>query len=117
MAESITPTIPPEINFLHKQYQHLHSSEGVGRAITRSGNAPDRLLPVDKLKIFLDFLKNKVCDEDPDKEQHKLAVMKRYLHQEYVIKPADIPLAYWDNQVRMEREGGDRNEHSASRSC
>jgi len=60
--------------------------------------------PAEKLKAWFEVLEKTHLShsEDPQVMQR----IKEYYHQEHVIKPEDIPEAYFDNQRRLAREQG-----------
>ena len=95
-------------NFLKQKYD-LHNAPEVEtaakRAETRSGEKVPQN-PADRIQNYLDRFKEITDRKDPDKLEHGIDALKRLLHNKFVIKPEEIPAAYFDSIKRKHREEG-----------
>lgn len=99
------------LDFLAEKYKNppLHASPEVKTVALRTKRetgkkVPDR--PDERIQNYLDYLKDSVSEDNPHKREEKLARFKQVLYGKYVIKPGEIPEAYFDNQRRITREQG-----------
>ena len=85
---------------ISKVYSNLHNSDRVLKASNVSDKKRERLL-----KYFerLEELHNKVSET---KSVNGEKLLKSFYYDLYVIKPENIPDAYFQNQVRLARERG-----------
>ena len=88
------------LDMISKVYTNLHNSDRVLRASNVSDKKRKRLL-----KYFerLEELHNKVSET---KSVNGEKLLKSFYYDLYVIKPENIPDAYFQNQVRLARERG-----------
>ena len=88
------------LDMISKVYTNLHNSDRVLRASNVSDKKRERLL-----KYFerLEELHNKVAKT---KSVNGEKLLKSFYYDLYVIKPENIPDAYFQNQVRLARERG-----------
>ena len=88
------------LDMISKIYTNLHNSDRVLRASNVSDKKRERLL-----KYFerLEELHNKVSET---KSVNGEKLLKSFYYDLYVIKPENIPDAYFQNQVRLARERG-----------
>ena len=88
------------LDMISKVYTNLHNSDRVLRASNVSDKKRERLL-----KYFerLEELHNKVAKT---KSVTGEKLLKNFYYDLYVIKPENIPDAYFQNQVRLARERG-----------
>ena len=88
------------LDMISKVYSNLHNSDRVLKASNVSYKKRERLL-----KYFerLEELHNKVSET---KSVNGEKLLKSFYYDLYVIKPENIPDAYFQNQVRLARERG-----------
>lgn len=88
------------LDMISKIYNNLHNSDRVLKASNVSDKKRERLL-----KYFerLEELHNKVSKT---KSVNGEKLLKSFYYDLYVIKPENIPDAYFQNQVRLARERG-----------
>ena len=88
------------LDMISKVYSNLHNSDRVLKASDVSDKKRERLL-----KYFerLEELHNKVSKT---KSVNGEKLLKSFYYDLYVIKPENIPDAYFQNQVRLARERG-----------
>ena len=88
------------LDMISKVYSNLHNSDRVLKASNVSDKKRERLL-----KYFerLEELHNKVSET---KSVNGEKLLKSFYYDLYVIKPENIPDAYFQNQVRLARERG-----------
>ena len=88
------------LDMISKVYSNLHNSDRVLKASNVSDKKRERLL-----KYFerLEELHNKVAKT---KSVNGEKLLKSFYYDLYVIKPENIPDAYFQNQVRLARERG-----------
>ncbi len=70
-------------------------------------------LPKDRIQTYLDRLQGILepatregSDEDFDRADRNLSLIKNALHKNFVIKEGEIPESYWDAQKRIARDEG-----------
>ena len=88
------------LDMISKVYTNLHNSDRVLRASNISDKKRERLL-----KYFerLEELHNRVSET---RSVNGEKLLKSFYYDLYVIKPENIPDAYFQNQVRLARERG-----------
>ena len=88
------------LDMISKVYSNLHNSDRVLKASNVSDKKRERLL-----KYFerLEDLHNKVSET---KSVNGEKLLKSFYYDLYVIKPENIPDAYFQNQIRLARERG-----------
>jgi len=88
------------LDMISKVYSNLHNSDRVLKASNVSDKKRERLL-----KYFerLEELHNRVSET---KSVNGEKLLKSFYYDLYVIKPENIPDAYFQNQVRLARERG-----------
>ena len=88
------------LDMISKVYTNLHNSDRVLRASNVSDKKRERLL-----KYFerLEELHNRVSEA---RSVNGEKLLKSFYYDLYVIKPENIPDAYFQNQVRLARERG-----------
>ena len=88
------------LDMISKVYSNLHNSDRVLKASNVSDKKRERLL-----KYFerLEELHNKVSKT---KSVNGEKLLKSFYYDLYVIKPENIPDAYFQNQIRLARERG-----------
>ncbi len=95
--------------FLKKIYQNLGASEEVARIAERTKvqtgeRVPER--PEDRIQNYLDYLRESLDPSDSHRREEKLGRFKQTLYDKNVIKPDEIPEAYFNTQRRLAREQG-----------
>lgn len=98
----------PGPEFLKQKYD-LHNSSEVKSAANRTEHRTGEKLPHDaesQIQNYLDRLKEITDRENPDESERLIGKLKDILHDRYVIKPEEIPEAYFENQREMARELG-----------
>ncbi|MBI2552737.1 hypothetical protein HYW17_05560 [Candidatus Uhrbacteria bacterium] len=100
--------MPERPGFLHKKYRDLAKSAEVQDIIdfTRPGEPIPPTKPDERIQAYLDFLKNLV--ERPDEQERERGIdgIKQSLYARHVIKPAEIPEAYFQSIIARHREEG-----------
>ena len=88
------------LDMISKVYTNLHNSDRVLKASNVSDKKRERLL-----KYFerLEELHNRVSET---RSVNGEKLLKSFYYDLYVIKPENIPAAYFQNQVRLARERG-----------
>lgn len=95
-------------DFLKKKYD-LHNAPEVESATRRTEARTGEKLSEDpeaRIQNYLDRFKEIIEREDPEKRERGIDAIKHVLHDKFVIKPEDIPEAYFDTQRRIAREQG-----------
>lgn len=95
-------------NFLKQKYD-LHNAPEVEAAAKRAEIRTDEKVPKNpagRIQNYLNRFKEITDRQDPDKREHGLDALKRLLHGKFVIKPEEIPEAYFESQKRLAREQG-----------
>lgn len=62
--------------------------------------------PEARIQTYLDRFTEIIEREDPTKRERGIEAIKRLLYDRYVIKPDQVPEAYFENQRRLAREQG-----------
>jgi len=88
------------IDIITKLYTHLHESDRVMHVSKVSDKKRERII-----KYFerLEEVHNMVSDRKTDSAEN---LLKKYYYDLYVIKPENIPDAYFENEKRIMRERG-----------
>lgn len=93
--------------FLKHKYD-LHNAPEVENAAkrteTKTGESIEK--PLDKIQNYLDRFKEIIERTDEEEKQHGLRALKKILHDEYIIKPENIPESYFTLQQQIAREQG-----------
>ena len=100
---------PEPSSKLLKSKFDLHKSPEVDSAVTRSQNITGEKVPQDplvRIQTYLNRFREITDRQDPQEREHGLDAAKRLLHSKFVIKSAEVPEAYFDNQKRIAREQG-----------
>ncbi|MDP9249080.1 MAG: hypothetical protein M3M85_01030 [bacterium] len=103
-------------NFLDRKFPDLTGSKPVERAIKkvkRKGEKAPNKRP-ERIEAYLDRLKSIISPEAEShsnfsRKERNLRLLKTMLHDNFVIKPEEIPEAYFENQRRIQREQGKGN--------
>lgn len=94
--------------FLKEKYQ-MHTAPEVEAAAKRKEIRTNEKVSQDpeaRLQNYLDRLSEITGRPDEKERARGLEAAKRLLHHRFVIKPQEIPEAYFDNQRRIAREQG-----------
>lgn len=95
-------------NFLKQKY-NLHNAPEVDNAIKRTEKRTGEKVtqnPETRIQNYLDRFKEIVERKDPEKREMGMRALKKTLHDKFVIKPEEIPEAYFENQRRLAWEQG-----------
>ncbi len=96
--------------FLKNKYTDLNKSPEVESAARRSKARTSTELPMTnvegRIQNYLDRLKEIFENPDKDKRERGIAFVKNQLHEQFAIKPEDIPEAYFDSIKRRHRQEG-----------
>lgn len=105
----------PGPDFLKQKYD-LHNSPEVDSAAKRTEHRTGEALPqdtdsqiqnyLDRVSEHFDRVKEMEDSESPEKQERYEDKFKNILHDKFVIKPEEIPEAYYENQQRLARELG-----------
>ncbi|MFA6437518.1 MAG: hypothetical protein WC242_00330 [Candidatus Paceibacterota bacterium] len=92
--------------FLHKRDSQLHTSGPVEHEKYRKEMAGEETSqkPVDKIADWLKVIEKTHLEHRDD--PRVLERIKEYYHDQFVIKPEDVPESYYENQKRIAREQG-----------
>lgn len=104
----MNPEFGPGPEFLKQKYD-LHNSPEVESAAKRTEIRTGENLPHDaetQIQNYIDRLKEITERENLDERERLMGKLKDILHDRYVIKPEEIPEAYFENQREMARELG-----------
>ncbi|MBI4097592.1 MAG: hypothetical protein HY426_00975 [Candidatus Levybacteria bacterium] len=96
-------------NKLLKDKYNLHTSREIGIAEKRTQMRTGKKVPqnpLDRIQNYLNRFHEIVDQKDSKRGEHGLDLIKGRFHSKYVIKPDEIPEAYFDNQRRLAREQG-----------
>jgi phage protein U len=96
----------PGAKFLHKRDSRLHTSKEVEKEQKRQkrkGEKPSNK-PEAKLENFLKIIERTHTTHRGDKR--RMGKIKKYYHDQHVIKPEDVPESYFDLQRKIARERG-----------
>src|SRR3989344_4956196 len=97
-------------DFLKEKYADLNKSPEVDSAARRTKARTGRELPImspdDRIQNYLDRLKEVLENPDKDKRERGIGFFKHKLHEQFVIKPEEIPEAYFESIKRKHREEG-----------
>ena len=105
----------PGPDFLKQKYD-LHNSPEVESAAKRTEHRTGESLPqdtdsqiqnyLDRISEYFDRIKEMEGNESPEKQERYADKFKKIIHDKFVIKPDEIPEAYYENQQRLARELG-----------
>ncbi len=92
--------------FLHQKDSRLHTSKPIEHEMERKKRAGEEVSqrPADKIADWLEVIAKTHTGHRDD--PRVLERIKNYYHENYVIKPEDIPESYYENQKRLAREQG-----------
>ena len=97
-------------DFLKEKYADLNKSPEVDSAARRTKARTGRELPMmspdDRIQNYLDRLKEVLENPDKNKRERGIGFLKHKLHERFVIKPEEIPEAYFESIKRKHREEG-----------
>ena len=100
-------------DFLGQKYTDLNKSPEVESAARRTEIRTGQELtmefckdPDTRIQNYLNRLKEVFENPDKDKRERGIAFLKQQLHEQFVIKPEDIPDAYFDSIKRKHRDEG-----------
>src|SRR3989338_8980770 len=97
-------------DFLKEKYADLNKAPSVDSAARRTKARTGRELPMmspdDRIQNYLDRLKEVLENPDKDKRERGIGFLKHKLHEQFVIKPEEIPEAYFESIKRKHREEG-----------
>ena len=88
-------------NQLLKNKYNLHKSPEVENAAKRAQLRTGEKVPQDSLVRIQNYLNrfHEIIDQDdPDRKEHTLDLLKGQFHRKYIIKPENIPQLYWNLQ-------------------
>lgn len=105
----------PGPDFLKQKYD-LHNSPEVESAAKRTEHRTGEKVSsdtdsqiqnyLDRISEYFDRTKEMEGSESPKKQERYADKFKNILHDKFVIKPEEIPEAYYENQQRLARELG-----------
>lgn len=96
-------------NQLLKNKYKLHDSPEAKTAALRTQQRTGERVPqnpLDRIQNYLNRFHEIIDQKDSKRGEHGLELIKGRFHAKYVIKPDEIPEAYFDNQRRLAREQG-----------
>ena len=95
------------LEFLKSKY-NLHSQEEVESAEHRTEVRTGEKLqnPLERIQNYLDRFKEVVERKDEASRERGLNALKKILHDQYLIKPENIPESYFELQQQIARELG-----------
>lgn len=95
------------LDFLKSKY-NLHAQPEVESAEKRTEIKTGEKLhnPAERIQNYLDRFKEIVAREDETDRERGLNALKKVLHEEYLIKPENIPESYFELQQQIARELG-----------
>src|SRR3989344_5687638 len=97
-------------DFLKEKYTDLNKSPEVDSAArrtkARTGREFPMMAPDERIQNYLDRLKEIFENPDRDKRERGIEFIKHKLHDQFVIKPEEIPEAYFESIKRKHREEG-----------
>ena len=100
-------------DFLRGKYSDLNRSREVESAARRAKTRTGREFPMnsakdanDRIQNYLDRLKEIFENPDSVKRERGIEFLKHQLHDQFVIKPEEIPEAYFESIKRKHREEG-----------
>jgi len=98
--------------FLKEKYD-LHNAPEVEKAAERTERKTGAELPEDpetRIQNYLDRLDNIINspeqEKHPQRRERNISMLKRALHNNFIVKPEEIPENYFENQRRLAREQG-----------
>lgn len=99
--------------FLQEKYPDLPKSEEVESAAKRTQARTGKEFPLQsaedastRVQNYLDRFNEILDREDPEKRERGVEAIKRVLHNEFVIKPEEIPESYFESIKRRHRQEG-----------
>lgn len=95
-------------SFLQTKYRDLSSSGEVTKIATNTETKTGAKMsekPEVRIQNYLDYISKSIDPQNPRREE-KLSRFKQSLHDGHIIKPADVPEAYFNTQRRLAREQG-----------
>jgi len=98
-------------DFLKQKY-NLHASPEVKSAAKRTEKRSDEKVPQDptkQIENYFNRLHGIIDCPDEDNKERGLSSLKVILYNKYVIKPQDVPEAYFETQKRLAKELGRGN--------
>jgi len=103
------PELSPGPDFLKEKY-NLHASPEVSASAHHTEITTGEEIPETDAQAlvqnYLDRYSEAISDPDQARREHNIEAIKRMLHSHFVIKPSEIPEAYFDHQRQMAREQG-----------
>lgn len=100
--------LSPGSDFLKQKYD-LHNTPEVASAARRTEIKTGEKVPHNpeaEITNYLDRFKEIIDRKDPQRRQHGIDALKRWMFDRFVTKYEDIPQSYWDFQERVMRERG-----------
>ena len=95
-------------DFLRNKYE-LHNAPEVESAAERTEARTGESVPKhpsNRIQNYLDRFNEILEREDPEKRERGVDAIKQVLYDKFVIKPEEIPEAFFSNQQRLAREQG-----------
>lgn len=95
-------------DFLKKKY-NLHNTPEVESASHRTETRTGEKVPQhphEQIQNYLERFKEIIDRNDPEERERGMEALKEVLYKNFVIKPEEIPEAYFENQRRIAREQG-----------
>ncbi len=95
-------------DFLKKKY-NLHNTPEVKTAAKRTAirigeKVPQK--PAEQIQNYLDRFTEIIERKNPEKREQGIEALKKVLYNQCVIKPEEVPEAYFESQRRIAREQG-----------
>jgi hypothetical protein len=94
---------------LLKNKYNLHDSTEVKTAALRTQQRTGERVaqnPLNRIQNYLYRFHEIIDQQDPHRSEHALDLIKGRFHSRYIIKPHEVPEAYFENQKRLAREQG-----------
>jgi hypothetical protein len=95
--------------FLNEKYPDLHTSPEVEKAVERHEVREDEDVPNDpaeRTEIYLKRLEHVFLHPDEEKRERNINLLRDVIHNEFVIKPEEVPEGYFELQKRIAKERG-----------
>src|SRR3989344_5986278 len=103
-------------DFLRQKYTELNKSPEVESAARRTEVRTGEKFPMRsaedadvRIQNYLDRLKEIFENPDTEKRERGILFLKQQLHEQFIIKPEEIPEAYFESIKRKHREEGHGN--------
>lgn len=106
----MTEQEPKGGEFLADKYPDLNKSREIESAVRKAEAESGEKIPDaergERIESYLERLKGIVEEEDSEKKERGIGILKNMLYDRYVIKPDNIPESYFESIKRRHREEG-----------